>query len=411
MTRILLLALTSFGLFGIGANVVRAIEVAVETLNGESVNGTLVSLDNESIKIEIPGQDLRVIPLLNLRTLRTETEAAPDPESSIAVTLGDGSVFPVRDFVQKDGEATVTNASLGKFTVPARAINFVLMKRQSEGSDIAKEWQELIKTPPTADLVVFRRDDALDYLDGVIHEVGEENLDFGHEGERISPRRSRLEGLIFFHGPGNKQRPRLFQIVDHLGGKWHVATAAMDGEAVIITTPAGAKVRMSLNRISSIDFGSSNTTYLSNMKIERVEWRPFLQFGPISSFQLQRFGPKMDQSLSGGPLELDGRVYRKGLALHSRTEISYRLTDDYKTFRTVAGLDRRNIGKVGGVAELVVLADGDRELFRGELKVDTPPTPIEIKLDDVRRLTIIVDFGDENDIGDHVILGEARLTK
>ena len=43
--------------------------------------------------------------------------------------------------------------------------------------------------------------------------------------------------------------------------------------------------------------------------------------------------------------------------------------------------------------------------------MDAPAVPIEVKLEKVRRLTLIVDFGDENDIGDHVLLYEARLTK
>jgi hypothetical protein len=408
MTRILLLTLT---LFGIGSSRAASVEVDVETLNGDKIKGTLTSIDSESVTIKVPNEDASVLSLLDLRAIRTKTESTTDPESDLVMTLVDGSVFPLRTFTQKEGVATVTNASLGEFKIPARTIAHVLMKRQAADSDIAEQWKDLIKTPPKTDLVVFRRDEALDYFDGVIHEVGEESVDFGFEGNRISPRRNRLEGLIFFHGPVNKPPATLFQIVDHLGGKWQVASAVMDGELVEISTPAGAKVRLSLNRISAIDFGSSNTIYLSNLEMERAEWRPFLQFGPISAFQQQRFGPKKDQSLNGGPLELGGRVFQKGLALHSRTEISYRLTETYTTFRAVAGLDRRNVGKVGGVAELILSADGGRELFRGELRVDAPPTQIEIKLEDVRRLTIIVDFGDENDIGDHVILGEARLTK
>ncbi len=393
-----------------GTGEVQAVEAKIETLAGESVSGELVGLDANGLTVRVGEKD-RTIPVLDLRSMQTDNKPIDDPESTILLTLRDGSSIPARKFTQKDGTTHVGHASLGSFSFPARSLAHVLLKRQNEGSDIAKQWAELLKAPAQADMVVFRRDEALDQLDGVIHEVGEENLDFAFDNDRISPRRTRLEGMIFFHGPSNPPPPTLYQVRDHIGGHWSVAEAVMKGEKLQLTTPAGAKVSMSLERIASIDFGSSNVVYLSDLDIERSSWRPYLQFGPVSPLQEQRFGPKIDQSLSGEPLQLSGRVYRKGLALHSRSEIAYRLTEEFTTFRTVAGLDQRMVGKVGGVAELIIKADGDRELFRTDLEVDAPPVPVEIKLDKVRRLTIIVDFGDENDIGDHVILGEARLTK
>lgn len=393
-----------------GTGEVQAIETTIQTLAGEELVGDLLSLDSEQLAVQVAGER-RTLAVLDLRSVETETKTIDDPESSIAVTLRDGSTIPTREFTQMEGTTRLLHASLGELTFPSRHVAHVLLKRQSAGSDIAGQWNALLKTEPKADMVVFRRDDALDHLEGVIHEVGEENLDFGFDNERISPRRSRLEGLIFFHSPTSNFRPTLFQVQDHVGGRWNVAEASMQDGKLQLTTPAGTRASLSLDRIAGIDFGSSNLVYLSDLEMERSSWRPYLQIGQVSSFQEQLFGPKIDQSLNGTPLQLAGRVYRKGLAMHSRTEISYRLTEDYTTFRAVAGLDERSVGKVGGVAELIVKADGDRELFRTELQVDVPPVPIEIKLDKVRRLTIIVDFGDENDIGDHVILGEARLTK
>jgi hypothetical protein len=386
------------------------VDVNAQTLSGRSIEGTLTSIDNQSVVIQTL-QGRETIDLLDLRSITTGLDTSPDVESRMVLTLRNGTRIPVRHYVQQDGEATVVHAILGKWKIPGRCISHVLLQHQPEGSEFAKQWQALIANSPKRDLVVFRREEALDHLEGVIHTVGEEKLDFAFEGDRISPRRARLEGISFFHSPIGEPPATRFQITDRHGGLWQVSTARLDGNDLIFTTPSGASARLPLTAIAKFDFVASNISYLSDMKMERSTWRPYLQFGPVSSLQQDHFGPKRDRTLNGRPLKLNGRVYSKGLALHSRTEISYRLQEEYKTFRAIVGLDRANIGKIGGRAELIVRADGDRELFRCDLSVDALPVPIEVKLESVRRLTIIVDFGDENDIGDHVLLCEARLTK
>lgn len=398
MSWMLLLALTA------------AVDVNVRTLSGQSIDGTLTSIDNQAVVINTK-EGAKTVKLVDLRTITTGQETSHDPESGTELTLRNGSRIPIRHYVQQQGEATVVHALLGKWKIPGRSIAHVLFQHQPEGSEFAKQWGALIADKRTGDMVVFRRDEALDHLVGVIHAVGEEKLDFGFEGDRISPRRARLEGLAFFHPPVGTPPTTRIQIVDRLGGLWQVSDIKLDGNVVVLTTPSGVSARLPVKAIVKFDFGSSNISYLSDLKMEKSTWRPYLQFGPVSPLQQDHFGPKRDRTLNGGPLTLNGQVYKKGLALHSHTEISYRLQEDYQSFRALAGLDRANIGKVGGQAELIVRADGDRELFRCDLSIDAPPVLIEIKLEEVRRLTIIVDFGDENDIGDHVLLCEARLTK
>jgi hypothetical protein len=43
--------------------------------------------------------------------------------------------------------------------------------------------------------------------------------------------------------------------------------------------------------------------------------------------------------------------------------------------------------------------------------VDQPPIPIDVEISDFRRLKILVDFGEQSDIGDSLHLCNARVTK
>lgn len=68
-------------------------------------------------------------------------------------------------------------------------------------------------------------------------------------------------------------------------------------------------------------------------------------------------------------------------------------------------------GSAPGNVKLVVLGD-QRELFSREIRGTDAPVEIDVDMTGVRRLRILVDFGDDrSDAGDHLILGDAHLTK
>ena len=100
--------------------------------------------------------------------------------------------------------------------------------------------------------------------------------------------------------------------------------------------------------------------------------------------------------------------YTKGLAIHSRTELSYRLAGEYRQFQALAGLDPTT--RRTGFVSLTIRGD-DKELFRSDIRPGTPPAEIDLDLTGINRLTIFVDYGDTSDIADRLNLCDARLTK
>ena len=119
-------------------------------------------------------------------------------------------------------------------------------------------------------------------------------------------------------------------------------------------------------------------------------------------------GPRRDRTLSGKALVLANQSFPKGLAIHSRTTLVYRLTAPHKSFQAVAGIDPQ-MGDNGHV-ELVVRGD-DKELFRQAISGKDEPITMNVDITGVRRLSILVDFGQQLDIADHLHLCNARITK
>jgi hypothetical protein len=173
-------------------------------------------------------------------------------------------------------------------------------------------------------------------------------------------------------------------------------------------TPTGLSVARPLNRIVQIDFSGGKVLYLSDVKPEDVHWTPYFDAGKPPPAVAQFYAPRCDRNFDGGPLQLAGVQYRKGVALRSRTEVVYRLPEGYSRFRAVAGID--DAVRPGGRVRLIIRGDG-RDLLDLSVAGSNPPRPVDLDLTGVRRLAIVVDFGESLNAGDYLLLGNARLSK
>jgi hypothetical protein len=172
-----------------------------------------------------------------------------------------------------------------------------------------------------------------------------------------------------------------------------------------------------LEQVLRADFSAGKIAYLSDMKPSEVRWTPGL--GVPEGSASARSQPRSDQSFSGSPLSLlwkddvarsrrDVRTYAKGLAVRSRTEITYRLPAGIKRFIAVAGMDPDDSGH--GNVRLEVRGD-DRVLWEGVVEAGQAPVEIDVDLSAARRLHLLVDYGEHLDFGDRLHLAEARVTK
>jgi hypothetical protein len=127
---------------------------------------------------------------------------------------------------------------------------------------------------------------------------------------------------------------------------------------------------------------------------------------------LQLYAPRRDASFEGSGLWLgegsDMRQYEKGLSIHSRSVLIYRLQDAHRKLTADVGIDSRLRGR--GNVVLVIKGD-DTELLRRSIAGEDPPLPLDLNIEGVRRLEILVDFGETLDVADHLNLCNARIIK
>jgi hypothetical protein len=175
-----------------------------------------------------------------------------------------------------------------------------------------------------------------------------------------------------------------------------------------------------LDDIHFADFSAGKIVYLSDVDQTTSRWTPLVAL-PAGADAVAKYGePRRDRSAYGGPLALLVREddstsatasiqpFRKGLALRSHTEMVFRLPAGLRQFVAVAGIEPATSST--GNVQLRIFGD-DRLLYDQEFAGDQPPREIELDIEDVKRLKVEVDFGNNLDTGDWLNLCDARLVK
>ena len=117
-----------------------------------------------------------------------------------------------------------------------------------------------------------------------------------------------------------------------------------------------------------------------------------------------------DVSLAGQAIKLSDGQHAKGISVHSRTVLRYDIGRRFERFRAKVGFQQPD-GKAGRAA-IRVLGDGDKVLHEiPDARGDQPPADLDIPVAGVSRLTLEVDFGADQDVGDRVAWANARLIR
>lgn len=384
------------------------VDVHVRPLTGPTFQARWVGVDGDAVLIQQEGQPER-LPWSRLWEITPVAQAeSAGSLMTVWIELIDGSKLLADRYRVADGVAQIRLIGGPELEVRTRSIRSVRFRDHSASPDLARQWQEIVSGRHAGDVVVIRRQESLDFLEGALANVSDDVVLFDLDGETIEANRQRLDGLLYYHPLARQLPPRVCQLIDVTGARWMAQSFELDGANIRWTTPTGVSVTVPMDRIKKLDFSSGNTVWLSDLEPESVQRRSFVE-SRLPQESLDRlFGPRRDQSFSGGPMSLDGVAYSRGLALTSRTEITFRLADDFRFFHAMAGID--DAVRDAGHVELVISGDG-RELFNRAVSGRDKAFPIELDISGIRRLKILVDFGDQMDIADHLNLGDARLIR
>jgi hypothetical protein len=176
---------------------------------------------------------------------------------------------------------------------------------------------------------------------------------------------------------------------------------SFDGAELAIELLTGAAAKVPSQNVRALDFSLGKVRYLSQLEPREVKHTPYFDH----TWEYER-----DRNKDGGPLQLGDKVYARGLWIHSKTFLRYRIAGEYRRFQAVVGIDYLVARNGRGDVHVVISGDG-RTLWEADVRGTSDPQTIDLDVSGVRDLEILVDFGGDLDIADHLDLADARLIK
>src|SRR5262249_53501156 len=140
--------------------------------------------------------------------------------------------------------------------------------------------------------------------------------------------------------------------------------------------------------VQDVQFRGGTMTYLSDLEPSKVDESPFFS---------QKMPWRRDVGLLGEPLRMNGRTYARGIAVHSRSRLTYDLNGRCARFEAELGCDDSARGK--GRVDCRVLADGKELFAKTDLRADEPVVVLSLPVAGAAQLRLEVDFGRDQDTG------------
>ncbi len=187
------------------------------------------------------------------------------------------------------------------------------------------------------------------------------------------------------------------------GSRLVATSLVVSDETALAELALGAKVEFSApdDIVSLRPFGGQ-VTYLSDLAERRFRHVPYLELAwPFHK----------DRNVLGGQLRVGGRLFDKGLGMHSAARLTYRLDGLYRRFEAELAIDE-SAGRQGSVIFRVFTTDGEtwQEAYTSPIvRGGDEPLPMSVDLEGTQAIALVVDFADRSDQSDHANWLSARL--
>lgn len=310
----------------------------------------------------------------------------------------------VAELTELDKE-TLRGRSLvfGKLGMPLGAIAGVLVHPPADETrrdDLSKRIRE---ASGDHDRLIL---DNGDELTGALESLKDESISIQTATGVVSVELGKLTAIVF--NPAIADKPKLndpyfvFGFID--GSRLIAPTISTSAKELTLTTASG-KFKASLEVVAAIQTFSDRVVYLSDRTESNFKHVPFLQL----TWPFQK-----DVNVLGRPLRVDGKLYLKGLGMHTASRVAYKLDGDYRQFQAELAIDD-SADLRGSAICSVFIDDGSGKWLPKYtspiLRGGDAPVSIRIDLAGVKAISLLADFADHGDELDHVDWLNARLVK
>jgi hypothetical protein len=373
-------------------------EFLATPIDGEPFSGRLAKIDSPW-RISLVNSERKTFGGIDLVSVRRKAHGQVVPVSGSQVLLANGDRIRATSHHSTQEVLRVNSELLGDLEIPLERVQGFVINAPAEPAAREKLLTSVTSGQRKQDVIVLANadelrgtflgldDDAI-RLDGPQGEV---------EIERNGVRAVALSSdLISFPAPKDLYA-KIF-LAD--GSELAVLDGRLDGSNFRGRAAFDREITVPLEQLVAIEFRNGRLTYLSDLEPSEYRHTPYLAV---------RYPYQRDRSVLGNTLSLRGQVFRKGLGMHSRSELTYQLDGKYRRFEAAVGIDDETVGK--GSAVFSVLLDGRPVWESQPLTGQLAPQRVQLDVARGQKMTLVVDFGALGDVQDHADWAEARLIR
>lgn len=400
-----MIRLPAFCLFGLwmgaASLVATATERELQTVDGRRLSARLTGIDaNWQLTFEIEGQ-AETFPAGEIVAWGAPVEAdgagtqwlLPERGIVVAEILGGD-----QNSVELDSLLfSLQSGPVGRVRLPMELIRGALFRPPGDRRQYDQLLFRLIDAPGGADRLVL---DNGDELSGTLKRLDAAGAKIESTVGEVEIASARLRALALDSDLlAASRRDELRMMVGFGDGSRLIAESLSMADGEIRITPWGGKTWLAVPQdIVFLQPLGGAATYLSDLEPESYRHVPFLDL-PWSYH--------LDRNANAGQLRSGGRLYVKGVGMHSAARLTWPLDGGPRRFAADVALDD-SVGSRGSVV-FRVFADTTERFASPVIRGGDAPLPVSVDLSGARRVSLIVDFADRGDELDHANWLDARL--
>lgn len=372
--------------------------IEVTPVAGEVFRARLVELGQQEVVFERNGarESLPLNELLQLRWPTTQSSL----KAKIEVQLIDGTRLSGKELASQEDSSGADRLVIvllndRQVQISQRQIEWCQLQSLSEA--LTKQWDELIASKASADVLILKRsDDALDKIEGVVTKITDKAVSFELDGRTVDVSITKLAGLRLFNA--NPKLDKLRLVVNDTGrNKWNVSSISLpsNSESLELVLQCGEKVSLPLSLLREIDYSVASLVYFANLEpLERTS----SQFDLVNEIPgtEKLFGPRV-ASKNSHDIEFLGTG-----------SLTYRIPDGCK--RVVGSVELAPRGDKFTACE-VSLVQENKLLWKHEFTKSHEPVSMDVAVEPNQRLRLLVESSSSFPVGDVVRWQNVRLLK
>jgi len=372
-------------------------------VDAEPFTASLVAVNSEEIQFRKEDGREQSVPVGELVHWGTCRE----PQRGPVVILRDGGLLTALTGWKLNADTISIESDIWKAArIPRRLVRGVLLQVPGSAAERDAILVQMTTSPDKLDQCVLLDNDV---VAGTIVSSMDDAIEMKVEARTVTIPRADLRAVIFRNLLNRPRTPSSIWSVGFLTGDClFVDVVLLNTEGGKLVTGAGLalapwKPDTLLEEICFLRPPCARCVYLSDLDPTSYKHVPLLELAwPYHT----------DRNVGGGQLRHAGKVFHKGLGLHSMSSLSYALDGQYSRFQAEIGLDDVAARRGSVICRAYVNSGSGWKLAfeSAVIRGQQPLVPVSVDVSGAQRISLIVDRADQGDEWDYVNWIDARLT-